>query len=174
MSGGNAGAGPQAGGGPDPNDGVATSGATAKSFTATPLLPFMLGLSLPDFSKLINNPIFDNLGLPTMPNNLPSYIPKFEGNAREDPTNHIHSFYMWCSSNSITDDSIHLWLFQCTLTRDAAMWYVDEAAASHSIFSTLAKEFLSYFQLPLCYDTGTNFLSAFHQTSATCLSDHVQ
>ena len=81
-----------------------------------------------------------------MPNKLPSDIPKFKGNTREDPTNHVFSFYMWCSSNSITDDSIFFRLFQRTFTGEAMKWYVDQNSASHSTFVSLAKVFLSHFQ----------------------------
>ena len=47
------------------------------------------------------------------------------------------------------------------------------AATSHSIFETLAKAFPSYFHLPLRYDTNTELLTSFRQSSATHLSDHV-
>ena len=60
------------------------------------------------------------------------------------------------------------------LTRDTEKWYVDQAYASHSTFATLSKAFFSYFKLPLHYDTGIELLIAFHQSYATCLSDHVQ
>lgn len=109
------------------------------------MLPFIIGLSLSDFIQLINDPIHHDSSWPTMPTKFLSDIPKFEGNFGEDPTNHIHSFHMWCSSNSITDDSIHLRLFQRTLTRDVVKWYVDQPTSSHSTFAMLAKEFLSYF-----------------------------
>ena len=36
----------------------------------------------------------------------PSDIPKFEGKAGEDPTNHIMAFHLWFSSNNIMDDSV--------------------------------------------------------------------
>ena len=85
----------------------------------------MESLSLPNFNQLINYPIRHDVGWPAMPTKLPSDIPKFEGLAGEDPTNHIRSFHMWCSSNSITDDSIHLQLFQRTLTGKASKWYVE-------------------------------------------------
>ena len=81
---------------------------------------------------------------------------------------------MWCSSNSITDDSICLRLFQRTLTGEASKWYVDQASSSHTTFATLARSFLSYFQLPLRYDTGIELLTSFHQSSATHLSDHAR
>ena len=81
---------------------------------------------------------------------------------------------MWCSSNFITQDSIRFHLFQRILTGASTKWYVDELHASHSTFTTLAKSFLSYLQLPFCYDTNTKLLTTFCQTSTTRLSDHVK
>ena len=92
-----------------------------------------------------------------------SDIPKFEGLAGEDPTNHVQSFHMWCSPNSITNDSIRIRLFQRTLTGEASKWYVDQTASSHTTFATIAQALLSYFQLPLRYDTGTELLNSFRQ-----------
>ena len=109
-----------------------------------------------------------------MPTKLPSDIPKFEGLAGEDPTNHVRSFHMWCSSNSITDDSIRLRLFQRMLTGEASKWYVDQTASSHTTFATLARAFLSYFQLPPRYDTGIELLTSFCQSSANRLFNHVK
>lgn len=60
------------------------------------------------------------------------------------------------------------------LTEATAKWYVDQPRATHSTFLTLPTDFLSYFQLPLHYDTGTEILTSFRQSSATQLSDHVQ
>ena len=103
---------------------------------------------------------------------LPSDIPNFEGNPREDATNHVRSFHMGCSSNSIAEDSIRLHLFQCTLNGATTKWYVNQPRATHSTFSTLSKAFLAYFQLSLHYDTCTELLTSFLQTSATRLSGH--
>ena len=109
-----------------------------------------------------------------MSSKIPSDCPKFDGKSKEDPQVHVMTYHLLCSSNLYVDDSIRLRLFQCMLTRDAAKWYVDQPAASHSIFVTLAKTFLSYFQLPLQYDTGMKLLTSFCQSSTTRLSDHVQ
>ena len=109
-----------------------------------------------------------------MPTKLPSDIPKFEGIAGENPTNHVRSFHMWCSSNSITDDSVHLRLFQRMLIGEASKWYVDHAPSSHTTFATISRAFLSYFQLPLRYDTGIELLTSFRQSFVTRLSNHVQ
>ena len=103
-----------------------------------------------------------------MPTKFPSYIIKFGGNLREYPTNHFFSFHMWFSSHSITDDSICLWLFQHTLIRAIAKWYVDQPKETHSTLATLTTTFISYFQLPLYYDTVLNFwLHSFKLMSLT-------
>lgn len=80
---------------------------------------------------------------------------------------------MWCSSNSITEDSIRLRVFERTLTEAIAKWYVNQPRATHSAFATLAKYFLAYFQLPLHHDIGTELLTPFRQTSTTRLFNHV-
>ena len=96
MSGANVGTGPQDGGGPGPNSGAASSGTNAGTIPTTTLLTFVAGLSLLNFSQLINDPIHHDPGWPLMLAKLPSGIPNFEGNAGEDPTNHIYHFHMWC------------------------------------------------------------------------------
>jgi len=70
-----------------------------------------------------------------MPNKLPSDIPKFEGKPGEDPSNHVMTYHLWCASNSISDDSICLRLFQRTLIGLAAKWYIELARASFYNFS---------------------------------------
>jgi hypothetical protein len=52
---------------------------------------------------------------PPVPTKLPLDIPKFEGKNGEDPGDHVTTFHLWCSSNSLKDDSIRLRLFQRTL-----------------------------------------------------------
>jgi hypothetical protein len=37
-------------------------------------------------------------------------------------------------------------------------WYVDEKSRSHTTFESLAKAFLSFFQLPVHHDTGLDIL----------------
>ena len=130
--------GPNASGNPGPNAGTATSGTAIGTTSAAPLLPFMAGLRLPDFDQLINKPIHHDASWPAMPTKLHSNIPKFEGLAGEDPSNHVQSFHMWCSSNSIIDDSNHLRLLQRMLTGEASKWYVDQAPSSNTTFATLA------------------------------------
>jgi hypothetical protein len=103
----------------------------------------------------MNDPILHDLTWPNIPTKLPRDIPKFEGKTGEDPANHIMTFHLWCYSNNIMDDSIRLRLFQITLTSSSAKWYVDEKAGSHATFKSLAKAFLSFFQLPVRHDCNT-------------------
>lgn len=32
----------------------------------------------------------------------------FDGKPGEDPNNHVMTYHLWCSSNSLIDDSIHM------------------------------------------------------------------
>jgi hypothetical protein len=88
-------------------------------------LPFLATLDLPDLSRILNDPIRHSPQWPAIPAKLPSDIPKFDGKAGEDPNNHVMTFHLWCSSNSLMDDSIRLRLFQRTLTGSAAKWYIE-------------------------------------------------
>jgi hypothetical protein len=71
-----------------------------------PHIPYLAFLNIMYLTKLTNDPILHNPTWPAMPTKLPSYIPKFEGKAGDDPTNHIMTFHLWFSSNNIMDDSI--------------------------------------------------------------------
>ena len=75
-------------------------------------LPFLATLDLRDLSKLINDPIQHNPLWPPISVKLPLDIPKFYGKQGEDLWNHVMNFHLWCSSNSLMDDSIRLQLFQ--------------------------------------------------------------
>jgi hypothetical protein len=138
-----------------------------------PQMPYLASLNIPDLTKLTNDPILHNPTWPAMPTKLPSDIPKFEGKPGDDPTNHIMTFHLWCSSNNIMDDSIRLRLFQRTLTGPSTKWYVEEKSGSHVTFESLAKAFLTFFQLPIRHDNGLELLSEFKQTSAMHIADHI-
>jgi hypothetical protein len=88
-------------------------------------LPFLATSDLPDLSRILNDPILHSPHWPVIPTNLPSDIPKFDGKPGEDPNNHVMTFHLWCSSNSLMNDSIRLRLFQQTLTGSAAKWYIE-------------------------------------------------
>jgi hypothetical protein len=136
-------------------------------------LPFLATLDLPDLSRILNDPIRHSPQWPAIPAKLPSDIPKFDGKAGEDPNNHVMTFHLWCSSNSLMDDSIRLRLFQRTLTGSAAKWYIELPRGFFSDFNTLAMDFLTHYQLPIRYDTGTEILTSFKQTKGTHISDHI-
>jgi hypothetical protein len=136
-------------------------------------LPFLATLDLPDLSRILNDPIRHSPQWPVIPAKLPSDIPKFDGKVGEDPNNHVMTFHLWCSSNSLMDDSIRLRIFQRTLTGSAAKWYIELPRGFFSDFNTLAMAFLTHYQLPIRYDTGTEILTSFKQTKGTHISDHI-
>ena len=111
-------------------------------------------------SKLINDPIQHNPSWPPISINLPSDVPKFDGKQGEDPWNHVMNLYLWCSVNSLMDDSVRLRLFQQTLTGTAAKWYTELPQHSFVDFGLLETVFLTHFQLPICYETGTDILTS--------------
>jgi hypothetical protein len=88
-------------------------------------LPFLATLDLPDLSRILNDHIHHSPQWPFIPAKLPLDIPKFDGKVGEDPNNHVMNFHIWCSSNSLMDDSIHLRIFQRTLTGSAMKWYIE-------------------------------------------------
>ena len=67
-------------------------------------LPFLATLNLPDLLRLMNDPVSYDPAWLAVPTKLPSNIPKFEGKPREDPSEHVTTFHLWCSSNSLHDE----------------------------------------------------------------------
>jgi hypothetical protein len=104
---------------------------------------------------------------------LPSNIPKFDGKPGEDPNNHVMTFHLWCSSNSLMDDSIHLRLFQRTLMGSTAKWYIELARGSFQDFNSLSMSFLTHFQLPIQYEMSIELLTSLHQTNFVHIFDHI-
>jgi hypothetical protein len=136
-------------------------------------LPFLSTLDLPDLSWLKNDPILHFPFWPIIPAKLPSDIPKFYGKPREDQNKHVMAFHLWCSSNSLMDDSIRFHLFQCTLTGSTTKWYIDLQFGSFKDFNSLAMDFLTHFQLPIHYETCTELLTFLRQTNSVHISDHI-
>jgi hypothetical protein len=159
---------------PSPHQGSGSQHTMAGANPPPPLqMAYLASLNIPDLTKLTNDPILHDATWPAMPTKLPSDIPKFEGKAGDDPANHVMTFHLWCSSNSIMEDSVRLRLFQRTLTGPSAKWYVEEKSGSHSTFESLAKAFLTFFQLPIRHDNGLELPSNFKQSSATHIADHI-
>jgi hypothetical protein len=72
----------------------------------------MAMLNLPDLSNLMKDPMIHDPTWPSFPTKLPSDILKFKGKNGEDPSDHVTTFHLWFSSNSLNDDYIRLRLFQ--------------------------------------------------------------
>ena len=83
-------------------------------------------------------------------------------------------FTFGAPTNSLHDDSIRLRLFQRTITRPVAKWYIELPRGAFVLFDDLAVNFLNHFQLPMRYDVGTELLSTFRQDKATHILDHIQ
>jgi hypothetical protein len=138
-----------------------------------PRLPFLAMLNLLDLSKLMNDLVHHDPSWPSIPTKIPSDIPKFEGRTGEDPGDHVTTFHLWCSLNSLNDDSIWLRLFQRTLMGVAAKWYIELPRGAYKNFNQLVLVFLNHFQLSIHYDAGIKILSKFFQDWATHISDHI-
>jgi hypothetical protein len=108
-----------------------------------------------------------------MPMKLHLDILKFEAKPNEGLGDHVTTFHLWCSSNSLKDDSVQLQLFQRTLIGSAAKWYIELDRSRYFSFGELAMAFLNHFQLPVRYDAGTEFLANFEQTTVDHISDHI-
>ena len=109
----------------------------------------------------MNDPARHNVAWSPVPTRIPTDIPKFEGKAGEDPGVHITTFHLWCSSNSLNNDSIWLRFFQRTLTRVVEKWYIELPFVAYDSFLDLVSVFLNHFQLPVRYDAYTDLLSTF-------------
>ena len=109
----------------------------------------------------MNDPVSYEPAWLVVPAKLPLDIPKFKGKPGEYPSEHVTTFHLWCSLNSLHDDSIRLRLFQCTLTKPAAKWYIEVPRGAFVLFDDLAMNFLNHFQLPVRYDFGIELLLTF-------------
>jgi hypothetical protein len=121
-----------------------TPGSFFLGYNPQPKLPFLATLHLADLTRLLNDPICHNLSWPPMPTKFPSNIPKFEAKPNEDPSDHMTTFHLWCSSNLLRNNSIHLRLFQCTLIGSVAKWYIELDLSRYSSFGELEMDFLNH------------------------------
>jgi hypothetical protein len=83
-----------------------TLGPFFPGYQQQPKLPFLATLHLPDLTRLLTDPIFHDPCWPPMPMKFPLDIPKFEANPNEDPGDHVTTFHLWCSSNSLKYDFV--------------------------------------------------------------------
>jgi hypothetical protein len=106
-------------------------------------------------SRLTNDPILHASFWPAIPAKLSFDILKFDEKPGEDPKNHVMTFHLWCSSNSLMDDSIHLRLFQRPIIGATMKWYIELLRNSFVNFNSLSMDFLMHFQFPIQYETDT-------------------
>ena len=64
-----------------------------------PMIPFLTTMNIPDLLRLTNDHVSHDPAWLAVPTKLPSNIPKFEGNLREDLSEHVTTFHLWCSLN---------------------------------------------------------------------------
>jgi hypothetical protein len=108
-----------------------------------------------------------------MPTKFPLDIWKFVGKPGKEPGDHVTTFHLWFSSNSLRDDFVKLNLFQCTLIGGVAKWYIELDCSIYSYFSNLAMVFLNHFQLPVRYNADIELLENFEQKKVDHISDHI-
>jgi hypothetical protein len=142
--------------------------------TPQPRLHFLATLNFPDLLRLMNDHVCHDPAWPPIYSKLPSKILKFEGKSGEDIGNHVTTFHLWFSSNSLNYDSVCLRQFQRTLIGVAAKWYIELPWGTYRTFHELALVFLNHFQLLGHYDAGTEHLSTFCEDKATHILDHIQ
>jgi hypothetical protein len=109
-----------------------------------------------------------------MLNFFPLDILKFEGKPNEHPGDHVTTFHLCFLSNSLRDDSVLFYLFQCTLFKSAMKWYIELDHSRYSTFGELTMVFLNHFQLLVRYDVDTELLANFEQTKADQILYHIQ
>jgi hypothetical protein len=86
-----------------------------------------------------------------MPAEIPLDMDKFDGKMGEYPSTHIMTYHLWCSSNSLMDDTVRLRIFLRSLTESATKWYIELQGASFKNFNDLEMAFLTHYQVPMWY-----------------------
>ena len=71
------------------------------------------------------------------------------------------------------DDLVHLRIFHQTLTSTVANWSIELPQHLFMEFNSLAIVFLTHFQLPIHYKTGTDLFTSAHQNISTHISGHI-
>ena len=106
-----------------------------------PRLPFLATLNMPNLLKLTNDTVAHDLMWLVVPTKLPSDIPKFKGKNGEHRGEHVTTFHLWCSSNSLNHNSVRLCLFQRTLMGPMVKLYIEFPGGTYWTFNDLAMTF---------------------------------
>jgi hypothetical protein len=91
----------------------------------------------------MNNPVGHDPSWPLVPTKLPSDMPKLEGKNERDRGDHVTTFHLWYSSNSLNDDSIYLRLFQHTRMGVSMNWYIELLGGTYTNFNRMILVFLN-------------------------------
>jgi hypothetical protein len=133
----------------------------------------LVSLDLPDLSCLKNDPIQHAPFWSAVPTKLQIDTLKFDEKPVEDPNNHVMNFHLWCSSNSLMEDSIGVRIFQRTLIGTIVKWYIELSHNSFVDFNSLSMDFLTHLWFPICYETHKKKLKSLRKSSSTHISDHI-
>jgi hypothetical protein len=52
-------------------------------------------------------------------------------------------------------------------------WYIELQRITFEDFNSLSMDFLTHFQLPICYETDTKFLTSLYPTKSIHISNHI-
>jgi hypothetical protein len=85
-----------------------TPGPLFPGYHQQPKLPFLETLHFPNLTRLLNDSICHDPRWPPMLTKFPSNIPKFEAKPSTYPGDHVTTFHLWCSSNSLKENSLQL------------------------------------------------------------------
>jgi len=104
---------------------------------------------------------------------IPSDILKFDGKLGEYPSTHIMAYHLWCSSNSLMDDSVRLHIFQRSPNKATAKWNIELKGSYFISFNELTISFLTHYQFPIQYETRIDLLTSLLQNNSTHICDHI-
>ena len=82
-------------------------------------------LKFPNLSKLTNDLVCHDLVWTLIPTKIPLDVAKFKGKNGKDPDDHVTTFHLWFSLNSLNHDYVLLQLFQHTLKGSTMKWYIE-------------------------------------------------
>jgi len=115
----------------------------------------------------MNEPVHHDPLWPPIHTNLPSNVLKFEGKTGKDSCDHVTTFYIWFSSNSLNDNYIILRLFQHILMGVTVKFYIELSGVTYENFNQMVLVFLNHFQLSVHYDADIELLLTLFQDKAT-------
>jgi hypothetical protein len=68
---------------------------------------------------------------------------------------------------------VRLHIFQRSLTKDVAKWYIELKGSSFKSLNDLGMMLLTHYQLPIRYEIGMKLLNLLHHDTTTHIYDHI-